>query len=163
MIKTTLPTRTQVMKSKLTQAQNTVLEEVARAQGLPRAFAGPQLRAANIVRDAGLIERKGRGFVLTAAGEAHVREAGWLKPAPPTAPVREASVLDVLNYQLKEQRGRTLRTAELLLEEVTHLVAALRTGAIPTSTINPTTVNFLTGDHAKLVTLHDTIELVKKG
>src|SRR5690606_30995472 len=139
------------MKSKLPDTQNAVLELVARAHGLPHVCEGVRLRAANALRDAGLLEQKGPGFVLTAAGEAHAREAGWLTGAPPAAPVKEATTFDVLNYQLKEQRGRTLRTAELLLDEVTHLVDALRKGAIPTSTINPNTVAFLVADHAKLV------------
>lgn len=153
------------MKTKLTETQKVVLEMIARAEGLPHVcIGGAQLRSVNALRDAGLVEQRGPGFVLTAAGEVHAREAGWLAPAPPPAPVQEgASAVETLTFLLREQRGRTLRTAELLLDEVTHLVAALRTGAIPTSAINPNTVNFLTGDHAKLVTLHDTLELVKKG
>lgn len=149
----------------LTPAQETVLEVVARAKGRPRSFDGPQLRVANGLVEKRLLARTSRsnGCTLTDAGVNYAQSRGWLEPPAPPPAQEEASAVETLTFLLEGQRGRTLRTAELLLDEVTRLVAALRAGAIPTSAINPNTVSFLVADHSKLVTLTDTLELVKKG
>lgn len=83
-------------------------------------------------------------------------------PATPSAAAADISTETVLRYQIKEQQGRTLRTAEQLLGELEAIVKGLRKGSVPTNTVNASTVAFLIADHAKLVTLKDTLELIEK-
>jgi hypothetical protein len=69
---------------------------------------------------------------------------------------------EVFRFQLTQQQGTTLRAAEDLLGEVESLVARLRAGAVPNSSLNINTVGRVLTDLAKLLALKDALEVTIK-
>jgi hypothetical protein len=85
-----------------------------------------------------------------------------VKAAPIVAPARAPDLVipleDVFRYEIKLQRGRTLRNAEDLLSRIQSFVEQLRAGEIP-SAININAVAFVLSDHARLLTLEEALEV----
>lgn len=68
------------------------------------------------------------------------------------------TIKQVVEFELEAQRKSTLGEAESLLEDVQHLVRALKEGRIPITSFNINSVHHVTQAHSKLMCLQETLE-----
>jgi len=74
----------------------------------------------------------------------------------------DVTTAQVFEFLINAQQGMTLRAARDLLHEVQSLVDRLEKGVVPVSVLNINTVGRVVTDHAKLLALKESLDIISK-